>query len=228
MKEKSVSDLVYNKLKESIENGSIAIGQKLPTEQALCAQFGVGRSSIREASRILQAKGFVEIKRGSGVYVISNKEYAPEKISKWLLDNKESILNYMYVRMAIEDLAITLFIQQYDKKQLKNLQQIEKNFEDAVGEGDIFRIVAMDEAFHGAIARGTQNSLLISITKQLEDTFKQYRIITFSNVEHRKAAVEAHKMILDSIYNRDTNSAKYNMRDHLRVSVDNAINQAGL
>lgn len=227
MKKRSVSEFVYSKLREMIENGTIAVGQKLPTEQALCEQFGVGRSSVREASRILQAKGFVEIKRGSGVYVISKTEYAPENMSKWLLDNKESILNYMHVRMAIEDLAITLFIQQQDKKQVKALQQIEKNFEAAVEEGNTYRMVAMDEAFHGAIARGTKNSLLISITKQLEDTFNKYRNITFSNAEHRKAAVDGHRRILDSICNRDTNSAKYNMRDHLQISVQNAINMAG-
>ena len=71
MKKRSVSEFVYSKLREMIENGTIAVGQKLPTEQALCEQFGVGRSSVREASRILQAKGFVEIKRGSGVYAVS-------------------------------------------------------------------------------------------------------------------------------------------------------------
>lgn len=228
MKAKSVSESVYLKLREMIENGTFTVGQKLPTEQALCALFGVGRSSVREASRILQAKGFVEIKRGSGVYVVSKTENAPENMSRWLLDNKESILNYMQVRMAIEDLAITLFIQNQDKKQLKALQRIEKNFEEAVEQGDVYRMVAMDEAFHGAIARGTGNSLLISINKQLEETFQQYRNITFANAENRNAAVEAHRKILDAISIRDTNSAKYNMRNHLQVSIQNAINMAGL
>ena len=57
MKAKSVSESVYLKLREMIENGTFSVGQRMPTEQALFAMFGVGRSSVREASRILQAKG---------------------------------------------------------------------------------------------------------------------------------------------------------------------------
>lgn len=228
MNKKPVSEQVYLSLREKITNGTYNVKDKLPTEQALCTEYGVGRSTVREATRALQARGYVEIKRGSGVYVISQTEYAPEGISKWLLDNKESIVNYMDVRMAIEDLAVTLFIQQFDKKQFKALQGIEILFEKAVEEGDVYSMVAMDEGLHGAIAKGTRNQLLISINKQLEETFKRYRFMTFSNVENRKEAVDAHRSILESIYNRDTNNAKYNMRGHLRVSVDNAIEQAGL
>lgn len=228
MEKTSVSEVLYQELLRKIKSDSVSVGDRLPTEQALCAEYGVGRSTVREVTRILQAKGYVEIKRGSGIYVISKEEYARERESKWLIDNKESIVNYMNVRMAIEELAVTLFIQQFNKKKFKDLLQIEEQFEKAVESGDVDKMVAMDEGLHGAIAKGTHNQLLISINRQLEETFKTYRFITFSKAEHRKEAINAHRRILESIQNRDTNNALYNIRSHLRVSVDNAIKQAGL
>jgi GntR family transcriptional repressor for pyruvate dehydrogenase complex len=228
MNKTPVSEKLYRELLTKIKSDSVSVGDRLPTEQALCAEYGVGRSTVREVARTLQAKGYVEIKRGSGVYVVSKEEYASERESKWLIDNKESIVNYMNVRMAIEELAVTLFIQQFNKKQFKDLLQIEEQFEKAVESGDVDKMVDMDKGLHGAIAKGTHNPLLISINRQLEETFETYRFITFSKAEHRKEAINAHRRILESIHNRDTNNALYNMRSHLRVSIDNAIKQAGL
>jgi len=228
MNKKTVSEQLYQKLLEIIKSDSVKIGDKLPSENALCAEYGVGRSTVREVIRMLQAKGFVDIKRGSGIYVLSKTEYAPENISQWILDNKESIINYMNVRIAIEELAVKLFIQQFDRKYLKNIQKIEEQFEEAILAGDVDKMATLDEAFHSAIAKGTKNELLISICKQLEETFRKYRYVTFMEAKHRNEAVAGHRSILASISNRDTNSALFNMRNHLEVSVDNAIKQAYL
>lgn len=228
MNKKTVSEQLYQKLLEIIKSDLVKVGDKLPSENALCAEYGVGRSTVREVIRMLQAKGFVDIKRGSGIYVLSKTEYAPENISQWILDNKESIINYMNVRIAIEELAVKLFIQQFDRKCLKNMQKIEEQFEDAILAGDVDKMVTLDEAFHSAIAKGTKNELLISICKQLEETFRKYRYVTFMEANHRNEAVAGHRNILASISNRDTNSALFNMRNHLEVSIDNAIKQAYL
>lgn len=62
-----------DQITNAIINGELLPGDKLPTEPELCETFNVGRNSVREAIKILEAYGVVEIKRASGTYV--RKEY---------------------------------------------------------------------------------------------------------------------------------------------------------
>ena len=59
---------VVNNMKEYIMSGQIDVGQKLPTEKEWCEKMGVGRGTVREAFRILEAKGLIEIKPGRGAF----------------------------------------------------------------------------------------------------------------------------------------------------------------
>ena len=70
---KSVVERVVDQITNAIINGELLPGDKLPTEPELCETFNVGRNSVREAIKILEAYGVVEIKRASGTYV--RKEY---------------------------------------------------------------------------------------------------------------------------------------------------------
>ena len=84
--------------------------KKLPTELELCGRFGVGRSTVREAMRILEANGYVSIRRGSGAYVVSRTGNNYQSIGNWLHDNKDKLRDYMEVRIAIEQLSVRLMI----------------------------------------------------------------------------------------------------------------------
>ena len=218
----SISDAICANLKARIEKGDYPIGEKLPTEQLLCDELSVGRSSVREAMRMLQARGYVSIKRGSGTFVISRTGNAPASISRWLAENQNSLTDYMTVRVAIESLSVRLFIARRDDAQMQCLYEIEKRFEQAVEQGDVEGMVTGDEALHEAIALGTHNGLLISINQQLLNAFRQYRCETFENVEGRADAVQHHRTILDALSLRDTDRAMMCMESHLSLSLKNA------
>ena len=65
---------VVDKLKEYLFSGEIAVGDKLPVEKELCEQLGVGRGTVREAFRILEATGYVELRPGKGAFAARTSE----------------------------------------------------------------------------------------------------------------------------------------------------------
>lgn len=221
-----ISDVVFAELRERIERGDYPVGEKLPTEQELCDALSVGRSSVREAMRMLHARGFVAIKRGSGTFVVSKDGNSPASIGRWLAENQDSITDYMSVRTAIECLSVRLFIARRDEAQMQKLVEIEKRFERAVEAGDVEGMVEGDESLHAAIAAATRNGLLISINKQLLDAFRQYRYVTFQDVRDRAEAVALHREIVSALSLRDTDRALLSMQKHLDSSLNNATRRA--
>ena len=131
----------------------------------------------------------------------------------------------MDVRIAIEQLSVRLLIKKLDMQSLEKIETAEKQLENAIASDDLDSISSLDERFHSEISKGTQNDLLININELLADSFREYRRTTFANKENRAAAIEGHRKILDAIRRRDTSEAVYCMREHLSISVENAIRQ---
>lgn len=62
----SIVDQVINNLKDYIVEQNVAVGDKMPTEKEICEMYGVGRSTAREAYRMMQAIDMIDVKRGKG------------------------------------------------------------------------------------------------------------------------------------------------------------------
>jgi len=221
----SSSQRTYENLKKMITDGEIRVNEKFPNEFELCQKYDVGRSTIREAMRMLATNGYVEVKRGSGTYVISKTGNFSQTIGNWLRDNRDKLHDYMDVRIAIEQLSLRLFIKRFREENLKKVEEAQKQFENAIEDDDTNTIARFDEQFHSEIVRGTQNELLISINELLADSFTEYRLTTFAVRENRAAAIDGHRKILDAIRRRDTSEAVYSMKEHLNTSVENAVRQ---
>ncbi len=221
----SSSQKLYKTLEHMITEDKVLVGGKLPTEMELCGRFGVGRSTVREAMRILEANGYISIRRGSGTYVLSKMGNNYQTIGNWLHDNKDNLRDYMEVRIAIEQLSIRLMIKKHCDDCSKKLSKTMEAFEAAIKVGDSENISALDENFHKEIALATGNDLLIRVNELLAESFREYRRSTFQNKDNYNAAIVEHRKILEAINHRDTNEAVYAMREHLETSVENAIQQ---
>jgi len=210
------SNVIYDELIKMVKSGNYDIGSKLPTEMELCKKYSVSRPTIREAIRMLQARNIVEVRRGSGTYVISTE--TGNEVSKLTIDNLE---DFMQIRISIETLAIKLFINEYSDKKFDSLQLIEKKFEEAVVEKNIEMMSKYDELFHQEIIVGTNNSLLINIGELLSNSFRIYRNKTFTGDCGRDAII-AHQKILDALKLRNTDDAVMKMYLHLDSSYKSA------
>jgi len=83
VKKMPITEQVVEKIMTSIVAGTYKEGDKLPTEQALCQELNVGRSTVREAFRVLQTMGYVELKPGKGAYVYSRTGNDSVDVRSW-------------------------------------------------------------------------------------------------------------------------------------------------
>ncbi|MDB5055345.1 MAG: GntR domain protein [Bacilli bacterium] len=219
IKKTSIIDEVVSNLKELITSGKLRIGDKFPTEKELCTDLKVGRSTVREALRMLKALGFVELIQGRGAFVAKVKEDDPRSIVIWFVENEVQITDFMEVRASIETLAVKLAIPRITNKEIQKLEQIQKDFEKAVFENDVIKLITYDEAFHKMIVDATGNKLLIGIYDKVAEGFTDYRAKSFSIRENAKNALGPHQNILNAIKNKNVEEAVVEVINHINISI---------
>ena len=85
VKKLSVIDQVVNSIQDLISSKGLTVGSRLPSELALCETLSVSRSTVREAYKILQTMGYVELKRGKGAFVRNTGPHDYESIKNWFM-----------------------------------------------------------------------------------------------------------------------------------------------
>ena len=216
----SIADTVVQNLKELVTSGELAVGEKMPTEQEVCSMLNVSRSTVREAFRVLQAMGFVEMKPGKGAFVARITEEDGSDNARWFSENELQFIDFMELRMAIEPLAAKLAAIRASDREIAELKNIHIAFSNAMDSRDAVKLVTYDEAFHGLIGECTENKLLISINKKILSAFKEYRGKSFSSTEIFGNAREPHEKIMQAIIDRDAEKASTAMMNHLQIALD--------
>ena len=207
---------VEERIRELIDSKKYTEGMKLPTENELCQSMNVGRGTVREALRLLQAKGLVEIKPGRGAFVAS-KQAADTNPVVWLVQNEKELRDAIEVRNALEPVAARKMAETASEAALRRLKKIHADFLAAVKAGDTIQIAELDELFHGLIVRESGNQLLNEINVHLIQGMHTFRSKTFTVPENVRNAVEPHTRILNAITGRDGNAAEQEMRKHLKM-----------
>ncbi len=207
---------VEERIRELIDSKKYTEGMKLPTENELCQSMNVGRGTVREALRLLQAKGLVEIKPGRGAFVASKQAVDINPVV-WLVQNEKELRDAIEVRNALEPVAARKMAETASEAALRRLKKIHADFLAAVKAGDTIQIAELDELFHGWIVRESGNQLLNEINVHLIQGMHTFRSKTFTVPENVRNAVEPHTRILNAITGRDGNAAEQEMRKHLKM-----------
>ena len=207
---------VEEKIRELIESKKYTEGMKLPTENELCQSMKVGRGTVREALRLLQAKGLVEIKPGRGAFVAEDKTVDTNPVV-WLVQNERELRNAIEVRNALEPCAARKMAETASEASMNQLKKIHSDFLSAVKNGNSEQIAALDEQFHGLIVKESGNQLLHEINVHVLQGMHTFRNKTFTVPENVRNAVEPHTRILNAITGRDGNAAEREMRKHLKM-----------
>ena len=198
---------VEERIRELIDSKKYTEGMKLPTENELCQSMNVGRGTVREALRLLQAKGLVEIKPGRGAFVASKQAVDINPVV-WLVQNEKELRDAIEVRNALEPVAARKMAETASEAALRRLKKIHADFLAAVKAGDTIQIAELDELFHGWIVRESGNQLLNEINVHLIQGMHTFRSKTFTVPENVRNAVEPHTRILNAITGRDGNAAE--------------------
>lgn len=206
---------VENSIRAYITSDSVSVGDKMPTEKQLCESLLVGRGTVREAIRLLQAKGFVEIRPGRGAYVLRKREPEREDIANWFRKNEIEIKDLIDVRAAIEPLAVKLAIEKATEEEIAQLCEIQRQSELATESNDAQALAACDEKFHSCIMEYSRNKILIDMNKKIISNLATFRGVTFNIQSNVDNFVPAHAAIIEAFKRRDVSLGQKSMSAHL-------------
>jgi DNA-binding FadR family transcriptional regulator len=201
----TIVEKVMEKMRFLISSGEFKIGDKIPNEKILAERFGIGRSSIREAIKILQYVGVIKSSTGKGTYLLDWRSISSEALTWTALLSKNDYFELIDVRFAIEDRCIKFLTQQYKQEKtgieliIKKLEETVEKMRIAAERKDYEALIKTDYEFHNLIIKSHENDVFSSIYEILRSFLID---ATREMVDHYKDPIEIfyeHEAILEKI-----------------------------
>jgi GntR family transcriptional repressor for pyruvate dehydrogenase complex len=212
---------VADQLRELIRQGTPAPGERLPSERDLAEKFGVARPTIREAMIALEIAGLVQIRSGSGVYVLDPAERPLSSPP----DTGPGPFEILEARLLLESEACALAAERLSNKQLRELKRLLKAMEKENLQQNVTE--EADQAFHCLIAESTGNSAITGTIEWLWKLRNDSEISTHFHQRLRsegsRPIIDDHRKILAALEARDPSAARAAMRDHLQRVIDTLL-----
>ncbi len=167
--------------------GKIVSGELVPrqriTEEALAAEYGVSRSSLREAFRILESQGYIIHEPRKGVCVTS---LTPELVR-----------DVYEVRSVLEGLAMFLAVKNISSDQIKFMERINNEMNDASKEKNMIKYTNLNQQFHEKLIEASENDFLMATLTPINKMVKRIRAELFMEEETYKMSEFSHANILN-------------------------------
>mgnify|MGYP000908877226 CR=1 FL=1 len=222
-KKTPVADEVAAQIKSILLSGELKRGQKLQSEIKLAGRIGAGRSSVREALKLLAASGYIELvpNRGAFAVVTSSEDMPSPKNGAviWLNVNRESLAELFDVRICIEPFAAGLCARNRSEEALQKLKETLEHFLIALEEGNYDKLAQLDFDFHRIILACSGNRFLIDMYGQLLQLFMQYSRSSYTATDSKRCTYTEHKAIYDAIAARSPEEASLAMHLHIAIAV---------
>ncbi len=217
------SDQVVRQILDLIESGKLKPGDQLPGERDLTQQLSISRSAVREAIRLLEAQGLLDVRAGLGTFVSKNTGIAglPVRWSMWLAEHRGQVLALLQVRSALEPLAAGLAAKNATAADIEAIQEALDQIDGSIAEGAIAGAVDGDVRFHHLISQCSGNSFLIELNRGINEQFIETRYAYYSLPDERASSNRYHHQILDAIRVRDSELATEVMRQHIEIALQN-------
>lgn len=224
-------ELVVEQVKRAISLGRFVPGDKLPPERDLAAQMLVSRTTIREAMRVLEGEGLIQVKRGAtgGLVVKAQSGLRPNEIETYMEAQREMLDTIYEYRIANECMAARLAATRRSKEQLRRMAsalramgQLCETPELRATMANIARFRALDSEFHLAVAEASGNQL---IKRAVEDA-RTAMFLPIGKVFKKleDSANEHHETIFAAISDGDPDRAAEAMRCHIVTTRDSLEN----
>lgn len=216
-----VSDSVAAQLVQLITKGAYQVGEKLPSERLLSEQFGVSRSSMREAIRGIESSGLVSSSHGVGVFVVKTTLDTPSAPEMLIFDDF-TVPELFEVRRTLEGQAAAFAANRRgteDTDEMGRLLHECANLDLSESE-----FVERDISLHQAVAKASKNALLAKLYGSLEPLLLEYsrRIIAIPG--RRERAHNGHVAIVEAIVAGRARDARTAAVAHIRDVEEDIMN----
>lgn len=235
---RKASDDIIESLRHSIASGDLQRGERLPPEGELAAHFGVSQPTVREALRVLEAMGLVEVRHGSGAYVTGDPhQFMATSLHTVLQMDRVGIVDIVEMRIALADYSATRVVQCASDDDLEVIEEQERRLEEAAELSDFHHIGDAAVAFQVSVSAAAHNPLLLAIESVLAELLVRLQLDAFAKRDRpfwRKWSLQFAKdrqELIASFRARDEARAVQAMRQYLdrqleRFSSDQALAEA--
>ncbi|MEU5210484.1 FadR/GntR family transcriptional regulator [Streptomyces sp. NPDC020742] len=167
----ALADQVIAQLRAQITSGEWPVGSRIPTEPELVEQLGVARNTVREAVRALAHNGLLDIRQGSGTYVVATSELAGVMNRRFASAAPGHVAE---LRSALEATAARLAAQRRTGQDLRQLDTLLARREAAWESGAAEPFVEADATLHMAIVAASHNEVLAEIYADLGGVLRDF------------------------------------------------------
>jgi DNA-binding FadR family transcriptional regulator len=213
-----ISETIVGQVRQLIWQGQLRPGDRLPAERDLCEQFGVSRVTVREALRMLESSGLVEIRvgaRGGSFVTVPGSGRIGDGLADMLRLSVINAADVTEVRLILEVGTAPLLCERATEEDLDDLEALCADARRALRAGEY--TMEMSAAFHARVARATHNPALALLVES-------FRGPILMSLEQAKATApemgrlgtQEHERFVAAVRSRDPEEATLIMREHLR------------
>lgn len=216
MQSSKVFEQIVEQIERRILSGELRSGDRLPSERELGEQFHVSRTAVREAMKTLAQKGLVDMRPGRGTIVIDGTSRAVKHSLGLMLSvgQEEGSQKLVEVREILEPEIAALAAARATEEEIDAMREAVEIMESNLTNANAYIIA--DNDFHRALARGTQNVLILRLVDSIVDLLSEQRKQIFAVDGGPERGQFHHKRLLDAVIRRDPEVARQAMRAHLR------------
>lgn len=208
---------IAEQLRSLMTKGEFCPGSRLPAERDLAKQLGVSRPSVREALIALEVEGWVEVRTGSGVYVLARSASHANGHATQVPASEWGPLELLRARRVIEGEIAALAATQAKRRHLQTIAEAIEVMREDLERG--VSPLEGDRAFHAAVAQASDNAVLLETVQTFWDArhgplFERLGGHFESGPVWRLAIAE-HEAVLAAIRVRDAGAARNAMQQHM-------------
>lgn len=211
--------MIVSALHDFIIDNALEPGTELPPESEMSKQLGVSKFSMREALRIAQAQGLVEISQGRRTRVAHISVEPVTDIMHLLFKRSENaLLELTEARKCLECYVVRLAAERASQEQLAAMQASIEELRQHLN--DVEFCVNVDLGFHNILVRSTNNQVFEIMLAPLAELLRKSRMETL-HISGVQKAIDEHTNILNALRQKDPDLAEASMRQHLATAEEN-------
>ena len=219
-----ISKVITDQIENAIFEKKYLPGSKLPSENEMCEQFGVSRTSVREALGALEAQGIIKIIKGKGMFVNElSSETVTNPLQKYLKlkNDRNYVMDLVRARQIIEPAIAYYAALNHTNADIERLSNDIEKLKDC--SGNYIELANLDTLFHLHLARASRNIVMPLLLDPIHKLIPEVKSTIYATISDAKgSAVAWHTKILDAVISRDCEYARTCMVEHLKIAEEHA------
>jgi len=213
-KTRQVSEIVADDIIAFIKQQGLKRGDRLPTEPELMERYGVSRTALREAIKVLASSGVIEVRHGHGTFVLETQSLiVTPPLDLGALFTRQTYMDVAEARTAIESEVAKLAAQRATEQDLQDLERLHAQMK-SLPEDAAF--TDHDVRLHLMLARIAGNAILLQMMEVLRQALSEYIYLTVSRLQTVADLLREHEAVIDAVRRRDPEGAQLAMRHHVQ------------